>query len=293
MPAMHAVTALMRRAGRSLLSAITKIARASGAIAGRLLVGVFGRWKWEAPGWLAWMDRRARSGWRFSTANPKRASAAAALLVAAGAGYAWYASRPKPHYVAYRVHSPALTTYNDSGIPRIKSMAIAFSESAAPLKQLKKAVTAGIELSPGRGRHLVLDDRQGAAVHAEGRLAGRRRVLGAVGARRACSPTQVRLEDYTLHVQEPAVRRADQREPVLPGSRAIPNLKKLVATVTFSHPVDTEQFEPRVSLAVAKDAEYLGLTPDSRHFTVAYDKFKLVRLRPFGGAGACRATTRR
>ena len=44
----------------------------------------------------------------------------------------------------------------------------------------------------------------------------------------------------------------------------------------FSHPVDTEQFESRVSLAVAKDAEYLGLTPDSRHFTVLYDKFKLA-----------------
>jgi uncharacterized protein YfaS (alpha-2-macroglobulin family) len=55
-----------------------------------------------------------------------------------------------------------------------------------------------------------------------------------------------------------------------------PNLKKLVATVKFTHPVDAEQFEPRVSLAVAKDAEYLGLTRDSRHFTVAYDKFKLA-----------------
>ena len=44
--------------------------------------------------------------------------------------------------------------------------------------------------------------------------------------------------------------------------------------MTFSHTVDTGRFESRVSLAVAKDAEYLGLTPDSRHFTVAYDKFK-------------------
>ena len=44
----------------------------------------------------------------------------------------------------------------------------------------------------------------------------------------------------------------------------------------FTHPVDTEQLESRVSLAVARDAEYLGLTPDSRHFTVAYDKFKLA-----------------
>jgi hypothetical protein len=55
-----------------------------------------------------------------------------------------------------------------------------------------------------------------------------------------------------------------------------PNLKKLVATVSFSHPVDTEQFEKRVSLAVAKDAAYLGLKPDSRNFTLVYDKFKLA-----------------
>src|SRR5206468_9233406 len=55
-----------------------------------------------------------------------------------------------------------------------------------------------------------------------------------------------------------------------------PNMKKLVATVKFSHPVDTEQLESRISLTAAKDAEYLGLTPDSRHFTVLYDKFKLA-----------------
>src|SRR6185369_4389296 len=40
--------------------------------------------------------------------------------------------------------------------------------------------------------------------------------------------------------------------------------------------VDTAQFEQRVSLALAKDAEYLGLKPDSRNYTVIYDKFKLA-----------------
>jgi hypothetical protein len=55
-----------------------------------------------------------------------------------------------------------------------------------------------------------------------------------------------------------------------------PNLKKVVATVAFTHPVDTEGFESHVSLDVAKDAEYLGLASDSRRFTVAYDKFKLA-----------------
>ena len=49
----------------------------------------------------------------------------------------------------------------------------------------------------------------------------------------------------------------------------------MVATVTFTHPVDTAQFERRVSLVPAKDAEFLGLTPDSKHFTIVYDKLKL------------------
>ena len=31
-----------------------------------------------------------------------------------------------------------------------------------------------------------------------------------------------------------------------------------------------------VASTAAKDAEYLGLSPDSRHFTVIYDKFKLA-----------------
>ncbi len=55
-----------------------------------------------------------------------------------------------------------------------------------------------------------------------------------------------------------------------------PNLKKLVASVQFSHPVDNAQFERHVSLSLAKDAQYLGLEPDSRFFTVVYDKFDLA-----------------
>ena len=68
------------------------------------------------------------------------------------------------------------------------------------------------------------------------------------------------------------------------GVRGIPGVFRsshwasagIVATVAFSHPVDTRQFETHVSLNVERDAQYLGLTPDSRHFTVLYDKFRLA-----------------
>ena len=287
MPAMHAVTAQMRRAGRSLLSTIIRlrtaryggqvgIARASGAIAGRLLVGVFGRWKWDTPGWLAWMDRRTRTGWRFVTANPKRASAAAALLVAAGAGYAWYASRPTPHYVAYRVHSPALTTYDDRGIPRIDWMAIAFSESAAPLKDLEKAVTAGVEISPAvAGTWFWTTDKELRFTPANDWPVNGEFSVRIV--KRGLLADRVRLADYRFTFKSAPFSARISESQFYSGSPVNPNLKKLVATVKFSHPVDTAQLELRISLRGRERRRGLGLTPDSRATTVAYDKLKLSR----------------
>ena len=86
--------------------------------------------------------------------------------------------------------------------------------------------------------------------------------------------SQVVLENYrfTFKSQPFSASIADSQFYQDPRD---PNLKKLVATLKFTHPVDTAQLESHVSLAVAKDADYLGLGGDSRHFTVIYDKFKL------------------
>jgi uncharacterized protein YfaS (alpha-2-macroglobulin family) len=54
------------------------------------------------------------------------------------------------------------------------------------------------------------------------------------------------------------------------------SLKKVVTSLAFSHPVDTERLEKSVSIALEKDTGYLGLKPDSRNFTVVYDKFRLT-----------------
>ena len=85
---------------------------------------------------------------------------------------------------------------------------------------------------------------------------------------------QVRLEKYALDLKTQPFSAQITESQFYQDPRD-PNMKKLVATVRFSHPVDTGALESHVSLAVARDAEYLGLSPDSRHFTVAYDKFKL------------------
>ena len=153
-------------------------------------------------------------------------------------------------------------------------MKIEFSESAAPLQQLQKAVTAGIEMSPSiAGTWFWTNDK-------ELQFAPKNDwpVDGAFTvrlAKKGLLARQVQLEDYRFKFRSQPFAATITESQFYQDPRD-PNLKKLVATVKFSHPVDPEQLESRVSLAVAKDAEYLGLTPDSRHFTVAYDKFKLA-----------------
>jgi hypothetical protein len=76
-------------------------------------------------------------------------------------------------------------------------------------------------------------------------------------ARRAVFAGQVELEDYKLAFRSQAFTAKISDSQFYQDPRN-PNLKKLVATVKFSHSIDTRQFEARGSLAVAKDAEYLG-----------------------------------
>jgi uncharacterized protein YfaS (alpha-2-macroglobulin family) len=240
----------------------------------RVLVSLFGRWKWEAPPWLAWLGARAGRLRRGIAAHPALAGLAALALILAAGSWAWYATRPKPHYVAYTVTEPGLTEYNAAGIASIKPLTIVFSESAAPLKQIKTAVSTGIVLSPSlAGTWFWVSDKELRFTPKDDWP-----VDGAFSvqmARQALFARQVRLDDYRFKFRSQpfAARITDSQFYQDPRD---PNLKKLVATVTFSHPVDAAQFESRVSLNVAPDAAYLGLTPDSRHFTVVYDKFKLA-----------------
>jgi hypothetical protein len=239
----------------------------------KTFIFVFGRWKWEAPPWLSWAGARVARGRRSLAAHPARAGLLLLALVLAGGGSVWYLNRPKPHYVTYAVTAPGLTEYNDNGIASIKPMTIVFSESAAPLKQIKTAVTSGIDLSPAlAGTWFWTSDT-------ELRFSPKSDwpVDGAFSVQLAGNgllARQVRLESYRFKFRSQPFSARISNSEFYQDPRD-PNLKKLVAAVAFSHPVDAEQFESHVSLAVAKDAEYLGLTPDSRHFTVVYDKFKL------------------
>ena len=260
----------MRAAWAALARAAQKV---PGGVA-RVSERAIGRWNWQPPAWLAWSGRRVAQSGRYLAADKKRAGIALIALVGIAGGWLWYKSRPVPHYVTYTISAPGLTEYGDKGISSIKPLAVKFSEPAAPLQQVEKTVTAGIAISPRiAGAWFWVDDKvlqftpkNDWPIDGGFTVTFARKGFFARGVQLEDASFEFRSQPFSAKIAESQFYQ-DPRDP---------NLKKLVATVEFTHPVDTGQFEQRVSLALAKDAEYLGLKADSRNYTVVYDKFKLA-----------------
>ena len=115
---------------------------------GQFAGAVFGRWEWHPPAWFGEVKSQFGRGWRFLTLDWRRLAIAVLLLGGIAAGVRWYKTRPVPHYVGYATHAAGPDEYDDNGISSIKPLKVDFNESAAPLQQVEKKVTAGIELSP-------------------------------------------------------------------------------------------------------------------------------------------------
>ena len=239
----------------------------------KLFGKVFGNVQWQAPEWMPWSGRQFRKGGGYLLADRKRLAIAALVVLAVAAGGTWYHLRPRPHYILYQVNAPELTEYNENGVPTIHPLTIDFEEAAAPLVNLDKRLTAGIEISPAfagtwtweNDKRLQFAPSSDWPVDATFTVKIRRKGFLAKG---------VELENYSFDFKTQPFS-AQITESKFYQDPQDPTQKNLVATVSFSHPVDTTQFEQFVSLVPAKDADFLGLTPDTKHFSVAYDKLKL------------------
>ena len=158
-----------------------------------------------------------------------------------------------PHTVAYSVHAPNLTGYQHEPIS-IDTLRVDFHESAAPLDAIGKEVHEGISLQPATkgawhwasDRSLVftpagdwpIDQAYQVTLNEEGLLTD-----------------GVLLDRYQFDLRtQPFSASVASRE--LYQDPVVPSLKKLVATINFSHPVDEESFRQRVSIALDRGLEY-------------------------------------
>lgn len=240
---------------------------------GRLFHSLFGEFSWQAPAWIRSFHATAAQAGKYILDDSRRIAAVLLALGSLAAGLYWYKHRPIPHYVTYELTAPALTEYDSAGNPYIHPLSVQFSASAARIEDVGKAATAAIKLSPALAgtwtwqgdRVLRFKPNSDWPIDTAFTVRLPQDKLLAKGVELESDSFDFRTKPFEAKLTESSFYQ-DPRDP---------NLKKLVATVSFTHPVDVERFERQIAINVAKDAEYLGLKPDSRRFTVTYDKLRL------------------
>jgi len=248
-----------------------------GVMMAAVFVAVFGQW--NAPPWMRWTGARLHAGSAATRAAVRarpRAFIAAALalvLLAVGAYYGriWWKSRPQPVEVSVQVVNPPLTDFANNGTPQ--ALTLKFNASVAPLALVGKEVTAGLVVTPAiDGQWRWASDKQLEFIPKADWPVGASYKLQI--ARDAIAP-QVQLDDYEVAFGSAAfetkLRKAEfNQDPVNP------TLKKAVIEFSFTHPVNTAEFEKHVELRLAGQAEgVLGVGRETTRFTVVYDKLKL------------------
>ncbi len=233
------------------------------ALVKRVWFAALGRVTWDAPPWSRWM-------WARKLKSLGMLLLLAALATGGTYGWRWWKNRPHPEQTHVTISAPELTRYED-GKPRPNPVRIEFDRSSAPLKNVGKKVTAGVELSPKfdgswdweSDHELVFTPKNDWPVAEEYTVKLAKQGLVA---------DHILLDEHKLTFKTApfGVRLSESQFYQDPVDA---NLKKVVATFAFTHPVDTAQFEKRIGMRFVpsnkeeKEADY------KTH--ISYDKWKL------------------
>ena len=249
-------------AGRRILNGI-----------GRGLAVLFGKPSWDAPPWARFIGGKVAAAGRWSLGHKGAASvlvlAIAGLGIGGRYGYRWYQNRPKPLTIEVSTSAPGLTPLDDPS--RIDPLVIEFGGSAAPLKSIGKAVTPPITMKPklegawkwDSDRRLVFTPKNDWPIGED---------ISLDLARKGLVSDDKLLSTYELKVKTPPFK-AIFSEAEFYQDPIDPALKKVVATVRFTHAVDAAEFEKRIAMTL-KARPSTGESDKPWKFKVSYDKWK-------------------
>ncbi|HEY8538145.1 MAG TPA: MG2 domain-containing protein, partial [Steroidobacteraceae bacterium] len=243
---------------------------------------VFGEIAWRPPVWAVRCTEFGAHSVRALRANPKASgiafAALIALAIAAWQGWAWYERRPKPVEIAYTIQPPPVTCYACDPPQPPYPLIVRFESSAAPLELVGRELDpnqTAISLSPAvAGTWSWLDDKTLQFQPEQDWPIGATMKLKF--ARQGAIASHVRLSEYATEFSTPAFEAKIagtefHQDPVVASN------KKVVATISFTHPVDRDSFERRVRLQMfdrLTDTREKELAAPK--YTIVYDKPKLT-----------------
>lgn len=167
--------------------------------------------------------------------------------------------------------TPGITKMQDVIVP--DPVNINFGGSVARLDQIGKKIEQGVSIDPPiKGDWAWVSDRQLRFDPAEDWGIGRKY---RVKLDKDLFPDHVKLEKYSHEFTTPGFDYSVASSEFYMDPRK-PDIKKVVTTVSFTHPVDNADFEKRIRLRMeGQKTGFLGLGGDKDYpFAVFYDKYR-------------------
>jgi len=192
------------------------------------------------------------------------------VVIAAGIVlYLWFISRPEPVRFTFDYTSPDATILAENPVPN--PINVYFNGSVARLDQIGKPVEKGITMTPPfAGQWEWTDDSSLKFTPAQDWPISQHFTVNFAS---SLFPDHVELETYSFQFK---TAEFSIRIPkfIFYEDPSDPKIKKVVATVKFSHPVEPEEFEKNISLFLQEE-EKAERKKDlkSYDFSVSYDKF--------------------
>lgn len=214
-----------------------------------LLHALVGDINWQMPGWLVWLKGSIRQYIDYARVHKGKAAlhvvSPIILLVSGLLAWQWYEHLPKPITTSYSLKTPGISTYYADRID-IKPLVINFRRSVAPLQAINTDISAGIQLTPSmKGtwhwnndstltftpqEDWKIDENYELTFSQEGLLA-----------------EHIRLDKYEVEFNTPAFTLNNGRAEFFQDPLD-PDIKKMIVTLRFSHPVDAVTLERNLVL---------------------------------------------
>jgi len=241
-----------------------------------ILTSIFGRISWQVPAWLMPIKNLLAGARSVILKHKKTTAIATALLFlftfGTYQGYLYYESLPKPLLIDAKITEPSPSyVSNDKWI--IDSLSIEFDTSVAPLTAVGKTIHSGFVIKPEiagiatweTDSKIVFKPKNDWSIGQTYQIFLEKNVIA----------EHLKLKSYTYEFKtKPLSVSVDEfslyQDPI------DPKIKKIIARLSFSHPVDPDSVNKHISILEGKNPPQLLKLSKTIGFNISFDKYKLT-----------------